>query len=115
MSLDPRLRGAVIGCGFVSRHHLEGWRSFPEVELAAVCDIRPERLAWAATLAPSARPYADAAEMLTAERLDFVEICTRPDVHRPLTELAARHGVHVLCQKPVAETREDLLAMIAAC
>jgi D-apiose dehydrogenase len=115
MDNASQLRGAVIGCGFVSRHHLAAWQTFPDVELAAICDLIPERLEWASSLAPSARSYADAAELFAAESLDFVEICTRPSAHPFLTELAARSRVHVLCQKPVTETREELQAMIAAC
>lgn len=113
--MTPPLRGGLIGCGFVAQHHLRAWSLQPRARLAAVCDTRPERLEWARSLAPAAAPYADAAAMLEHERLDFVEICTRPDAHRPLTELAARHGAHVLCQKPVADSRADLLAMIEAC
>jgi predicted dehydrogenase len=113
--MSQSLRGALIGCGFVAQHHLAAWPHVPGAELVAVCDIRPERLAWAAGLDASLRPYADAAALLAAERPDFVEICTRPGPHRELTELAASRGAHVLCQKPVSETREDLLAMIAAC
>jgi D-apiose dehydrogenase len=115
MPAPTPLRGALIGCGFVAQHHLAAWSLSDRARLVAVCDVRPERLRWAASLAPGARPVADAAELFAGERLDFVEVCTRPDSHRPLVELAARHGAHVLCQKPAAETRDDLLAMIAAC
>lgn len=112
----PRpFRGALIGCGFVARHHLAAWPLVGGAELVAACDVRPERLAWAGALYPHLRPYRNAAALLEAERPDFVEICTRPDSHRSLTELAAAHGAHVLCQKPAAETRADLLAMVAAC
>jgi predicted dehydrogenase len=114
--MDRPLRGALIGCGFVSQYHLAAWPHVPGAELVAICDVRPERLVWAAALAPHARRYADATALFASEQpLDFVEICTRPGSHRELTVLAARHGVHVLCQKPATETRADLLAMIAAC
>ncbi len=109
------LRGALIGCGFVAQHHLAGWRHVPGADLVAVCDLRPERLRWARSIVPEASAYEDAEALFRKQSLDFVEICTRPGPHRALTELATRHGVHVLCQKPVTETREDLLAMIAAC
>ncbi len=51
----------------------------------------------------------------TEEMLDFVEICTRPDSHRELVELAARYRVDILCQKPAAAVRPALKAMIEAC
>lgn len=113
--MSQRLRGALIGCGFVARYHLAAWRRIAEAELVALSDLRPERLDWAGTLIPEARRYRDVAALLKSEALDFAEICTRPGAHRALVEQAAAAGVHVLCQKPAAETRADLLAMIAAC
>lgn len=114
--MDRPLRGALIGCGFVAQHHLASWPQVTGAQLVAVCDVRAERLAWAQSLVPQARAYHDAAALFDAESpLDFVEICTRPGAHRALTELAARHGTHVLCQKPVTETRAELLGMIEAC
>jgi predicted dehydrogenase len=116
MSLSPPLKGALIGCGHVAQYHLEAWKHVPDARLVAVCDLLPERLEWAATIVPEARRYPDAAAMFEAEEhLDFVEICTLPESHRELVELAARHGSHVLCQKPAAVVRPDFRAMIGHC
>jgi predicted dehydrogenase len=115
MNSSAPLRGALIGCGFVSQYHLAAWRDQPEAALVALCDLDPQRLEQAAALAPGARQFRDAAEMLATMKLDFVEICTTPDSHVALVSMAARHGVHVLCQKPAARTRAELLAMIASC
>ena len=53
MSFPPtRFQGALIGCGFVAQHHLEGWRRQSDARLVALCDVRPERLDWARRLAP---------------------------------------------------------------
>nr|HMT22486.1 Gfo/Idh/MocA family oxidoreductase [Promineifilum sp.] len=54
-------------------------------------------------------------EALLAERPDGVLVCSENTRHRPLVELAAAAGAHVLCEKPLATTREDAAAMIAAC
>ena len=115
-SAAPPLQGALIGCGFVSQHHLEGWSRIPEARLVALCDLDPARVEQAAAAVPGARLYTDPAALFeNEETLDFVEICTRPDSHRELVELAARHRVDVLCQKPAAAVRPDLKAMIEAC
>lgn len=114
MSLSSPLRGGLIGCGYVSQHHLEGWKTVPGASIVALCDLDPERLERAGRLIP-AKAYRDAADLFRHADLDFVELCTRPESHRELVELAARHGVHVLCQKPSALIRSDLLAMIASC
>lgn len=111
----PPLKGALIGCGFVSQHHIEAWSRIPEASLIALSDLDPELLAKAGAQVPGAALYTSAPEMFDREEaLDFIEICTRPASHRELVELAARHGVHVLCQKPAAAVRPDLKAMIEA-
>ncbi len=110
------IEGALIGCGFVSPHHLEGWSRVPGVRIVALCDRDPERLEAAARWLPGARRYAEAASLFDRETsLNFVEICTHPDSHLELVGQAAERGLHVLCQKPAASDRADFLAMIAAC
>ena len=116
MAANRALRGALIGCGNVSRHHLEGWARVPDVQLAALCEADPERLSAASRQAPGATLHRDPATMFERDGpFDFIEICTGPASHRELVALAARHGAHVLCQKPAALEREDLLVMIASC
>jgi len=115
-SAAPPLRGALIGCGYVSRFHLEAWPRVPDASLVALCDLDPERLAQAALMVPAARVYTDAAELFEREQaLDFVEICTQPESHRELVEQAARRGLDILCQKPAALARSDFRNMIDAC
>lgn len=115
MTTNPPLRGALIGCGNVSRFHLDGWRRVAGATIVALCEPDPARLDAAAARAPGARRYRDAAALLAAETPDFVEVCTGPSAHRELVERAAGHSAHVLCQKPAATDRDDLLAMIRAC
>jgi len=108
------LRGALIGCGFFADNHLHAWADVPGAGIVALCDRDPARLAAAAAAFGIGRTYADAAEMLAAERLDFVDIATTVPTHRPLVELAAAAGVNLICQKPLADTMEDARAMVAA-
>lgn len=53
--------------------------------------------------------------MLDRERPDFVDIATRPESHLALTRLAAQRSVHVICQKPMAPTWADCVAMCETC
>ncbi len=108
------LRGCLIGCGYVSHFHLEAWSRQRAGRLSAVCDLDPARAKTACQYGVCTA-YTDAAEMFRAERPDFVEICTRPETHLALVRLAADHGVHVLCQKPIAPTLEELDEMMAVC
>ena len=95
------LRGAVIGCGFFAQNHLRAWADVEGAEIVAVCDRDPARVAAAAELT-GARAYADAAVMLDAERLDFVDIATTMETHEGLAALAAAGKVPTICQKPLA-------------
>jgi predicted dehydrogenase len=115
-SAAPPLRGALIGCGYVSQFHLEAWSRVPDARIIALCDMDLERLERASQRVPEARCYTEAAELFDQEEtLDFVEICTQPESHCELVELAARHGAHVLCQKPAALGRPEFRQMIDAC
>lgn len=115
MSPTTPLRGALIGCGHVSRYHLTSWSKVPEAQIVAICDLDPERLESASALVPSAKTYLDPEAMFDDQTFDFVEICTQADTHRELVEIAARHGAHVLCQKPAALVRPVLRTIIECC
>jgi len=103
------LRGALIGCGFFGRIQAEAWKRIPEAEIVAACD---RELSRAREIAP--RAYACAEEMLEREELDFVDIATGPDSHLELVRLAARRGLDVICQKPMAPDWSRATAMVEA-
>jgi len=106
------LRGAIIGLGNVGMDvHVPGWRRREDVEIVAVTDVRPSRGVECAEELPEARWY-DSAEALLAEAaVDFVDICTPPATHAPLIERALDRGRHVLCEKPLVCSVEELLAV----
>ena len=108
------LRGAVIGCGFFAANHLNAWAEVEGAGIVALCDRDSARLAEMAARFGVGRTYADAAEMLSREALDFVDIATTVASHRPLVELAAGAGVHMICQKPFAASMADARAMVSA-
>lgn len=104
----------LIGCGFFARNHLNAWRDLARdgAVLTAVCDIDPARAKAAAAEFGAARWYSDATEMFAREALGLVDIATRMDTHRTLVELAVRHGVPTVVQKPFAPGWDDCVAMV---
>lgn len=115
MAEQGKLRFGVIGCGFWAYVQLHAWAEIDGLELVAVCDIDPQKAAQAAREFGALRHYTDAATMLAEESLDFVDIVTTPPSHRALAEMAASHGIDVICQKPLAWSMEDAHAIVESC
>jgi predicted dehydrogenase len=78
----------------------------PDVAIVAACDPQLDR---ARAAAP--RAYAEPERMLDQERLDFVDIATRPESHLALMRMAVERGIPVICQKPLAESMSQALEM----
>jgi len=89
-------------------------RQCPGVELVAVADDDEARGRDYATRL-GATFYADYRDLLADRSIGAVVICSENARHREMTVAAAASGKHILCEKPLATTREDGLAMIAAC
>lgn len=113
------LNGGFIGCGFFAINQLNAWQDISAEDggarIIALCDKNEARLAEVAAQFGINRTYTDAAEMMTREKLYFVDIATTPPSHRALVELAASHKLPVICQKPMAPTLDDAKAMVHAC
>ena len=111
MQLKPH-RAAVIGCGGISQLHIAALNELG-VTIAAVCDIRPDRLQAAADKTGAA-PYADWHEAIRREDVDTVHICLPHYLHAPVAIEALGLGKNVITEKPMAIALSDARAMIAA-
>ena len=110
---QKKYRYALIGCGFFAQNHLHAWSQNPDVELVATCDVDFEKAKLAATNF-GGKAYASAEELFANEDLDFVDIATTPPTHKYMVELAAKHGVAAICQKPLAWDLADAKSMVKA-
>ena len=108
------MQGALIGCGFFAQNHLNAWRSLRAegVEINAVCDIDPEKAKAAAETFGVPRYYMDPVALFEAENLDFVDIATRTETHLDIVSLAAKHGVRMIVQKPLAPDWATCLELV---
>jgi D-apiose dehydrogenase len=107
-------RGALIGCGFFARNHMNGQADAEGAHIVAVCDRDLSKAEAFARDFGVEGVHADAAAMLEAVRPDFVDVATTVETHRPLVELALGAGALTICQKPFAETWADGRAMLEA-
>lgn len=107
----------AIGTGRAGMVHATNfrWRT-PHAELVAVVDADSERAAAAAAeLDLPGRGFTDLATALAATPIDAVVITTPTFTHAALVQQAAGHGLHVLCEKPMALTLAECDAMMRAC
>ena len=109
------LRGGLIGCGFFARNHVLGWQEVDGARITAVCDRERSKADAYGSEFGIAGVYDDAAAMIAAEDLDFIDIATHADSHRTLVELAAEHRLPVICQKPLAASLAEAETMVVAC
>jgi glucose-fructose oxidoreductase len=117
---DPgkRVRYAVVAAGWFGQAAvLPAFANAKENSaLAAIVSSDVEKRAMLSTEygvpAYSLDQYED---LLASGAIDAVYIVSPNSVHKEQTLLAAKHGIHVLCEKPLADTAAAAEEMIAAC
>ncbi len=96
----------MVGCGVVSRVHLDGLQRSPLTELAAVCDL-DEQLADETARSYGVSAYYDHESLLGSEQLDWLHVCTPVQSHRLVSVSAIEAGVPVLIEKPTTVTVDE--------
>jgi predicted dehydrogenase len=105
-----RWRVGVVGYGWAAGAHTTAFEGIPDVEVAVVCtsrsDVDAERVA-------RDRGYRidvvrDFDELVARTDIDVVDICSRSDLHAAQAIRAANAGKHVIVEKPIALTLDEL-------
>jgi len=104
----PRI--GIAGLGMIGRIHARSAR-LAQGRLVGVAASTPERAAAAAVEIGADRAYESAFALATAPDVDVLHICTPNHLHASLAITALEHGKHVVCEKPVAVSHEEALAI----
>ncbi|MGY3565155.1 Gfo/Idh/MocA family protein [Sinomonas sp. RB5] len=107
-------RVGIVGCGAISRNHLEAFAAIPEATVVAVCDVDPGRARETAERWGVPHAFGSVGELLAAG-VDLVSVCTPHPTHEAVVLAAAAAGAHVLCEKPIAIDLASAERMVAAC
>ena len=107
---------AVIGTGGRGTYLLQGVIEQPGAKVAALCDIKPDRLDKAATIAARDNPatYADWRRVIERKDVNAVFIGTPPHLHAEMAVAALQAGKHVYCEKPIGINASQVRAVVAA-
>ena len=117
----PRLRIGMIGYGFMGAAHSQGWRVAPRFfDLPAMPSMdllvgrHPSAVQAAAEKWGWARTTSDWREAVHSPEIDVIDIVTPGDSHAEIAIAALDAGKHVLCEKPLANTVAEAIAMVSA-
>jgi predicted dehydrogenase len=108
-----KIKVAVVGTGNICRgaHMPVYQRIADEVEVIACADIDFEKAKKFAEDFGIPAAYASVEELLQNCKPDYVDVCTWPAAHGPVSIAAANAGCHVMCEKPVCHNLDDAIAL----
>jgi predicted dehydrogenase len=108
------MRTAIIGTGNIAGSHANAYDELEDWQVIAACDVSRDKAESFAEEHDIPAVYADFRELIENEDLDAVSVCTWDEAHRPISVAAFEAGFHVMCEKPLANTYADALAMAQA-
>lgn len=111
-----KFKMGIIGCGNRSKAIIGALNRIPEIEITALCDTVPHKMAQRAQLIKSSvKPkYIDNVKELLQLDLDAISVITPNYTHRDIVVAALEAGKHVFCEKPMALTVAECNDMIGA-
>lgn len=110
-----KLRFAIVGCGRISKKHIESINALDNAQLVAVCDIDLEKAKLVGSVW-GVPYYIDYNDMLQKENVDVVNILTPSGMHAKHTiDIVKKYKKNIVCEKPMALKLSDADDMIRIC
>jgi myo-inositol 2-dehydrogenase/D-chiro-inositol 1-dehydrogenase len=97
-----RLKVALIGLGRMGRVHAAALAKLNTVDVVAVADPSEQAIEFARALFPRAQIFASYEQALTCVQVEACLIASPTPLHPQMVRDALLHGLHVLCEKPLA-------------
>ncbi len=113
MAEDVVVRVGIVGLGIAARQVLTSIQRTAGAQLTAVCDVRADEVERFKQRF-SVEGFTDVREMVSHGPIDAVWVATPNDLHAEHTILAADHGKHVICEKPMAVSLDEATRMVEA-
>ena len=113
---ERKLRVLVHGAGWVSGEHIKAFKNNPHAEVVAISSRKLESCKARAEEAglEGVAYYTDYEKALCHEGVDIVSVCTPQQHHAENVIAAAQAGKHIVIEKPIANTVDEMRAMMAA-
>lgn len=98
------IKVAIAGLGFIGPTHVEALRRMPGIEVVAISDISLVVAEKKAEELGIKHYYDTYDELIRHPGIDCIHICTPNNLHYSMAKEALKHGIHVVCEKPLAMT-----------
>lgn len=108
-----KIKTGVIGCGKIGHYHAKCYQQIPNSEFVAACNWNIGRAEEFSRLY-GVKAFDSVEEMVRETGVEAVSICTPHPNHMKMAVEAAKLGVHVAIEKPLASTLADCDAIIEA-
>jgi predicted dehydrogenase len=109
---ERRLRIGVLGAGPIAQSaHFESAAKARNAELFAICDVADDLCQRMAVVHGASKTFNDYAKMLADPDVEAVIVATADAFHVAATRQALAAGKHVLCEKPLGVTVEEVEAL----
>src|SRR5271169_2979814 len=107
-----KIRVAIVGCGYWGQNLIRNFSELADVEVAAVCDFNLNVLARTKRRYPAVELKRDFQQVLADPRILAVVIATPVSTHYPFARQALQAGKHVLVEKPLATSTQQVLDLM---
>ena len=104
----------IVGCGMVAQGHLQAICASDAWQLAGIADIDAQRLEETRAKFTPEHAFPDYRQLLDGAELDALVVATHADTHAEISVAALERGLHVLCEKPMADSLEKCRQMAHA-
>ena len=109
-----KVKMAIVGAGIWGENHARIYNAHPFAEVVALCDMNLEKAREVAARVNIPQVYSDYNEMFEKSGCDAVAVVTPDFLHADVAVAAAEHKKHILIEKPLATTAEDVHRMVKA-
>ncbi|WP_449537480.1 Gfo/Idh/MocA family protein [Ferdinandcohnia sp. Marseille-Q9671] len=106
-----QVKVGVVGLGAIGERLIQGFKANKYTTVVAVADTDKERAINMAQKLGGINSYNNHKDMITQEELDLVYVAVPPKYHYSITMDVIEQGIHVLCEKPLANSVEEAKEM----
>ncbi len=111
-----KIKVGIAGLGRLGRTHAQNLAfSIPGAELVAACSVVAEELEYAKKELGVANTYDDFGQMCCNPEIDAVAIVSPSAFHAEQIKAALKAGKHIFCEKPLAVSEEECIAIVSLC